>query len=216
MKLSHTVRRGAAALVLAAAVVPAVATASFASGPSAPASPVANPLTSANRALGASWTESSTGAISYKATATSAGKPTRTCVTHNLSCHIKSLVNGVVYVVSVTASNVGGTSAPSNSVSATVGVATSPLSVHAASEKASALVFWAPPIASGVSGITGYTATANPGGASCSTSGTLLNPPARTCVIPLLTSGTKYTVTVVATNAYGASSPSKPTTVTAG
>jgi hypothetical protein len=215
MKMSTSLRRGAAALVVAAAVVPAVATASFATGPSAPAAPVANALVSGNRFLAVSWTESSTGAISFKATATSAGKPSRSCVTHALGCHVPALINGVVYVVSVTATNAGGKSPASNAVSSFVGVATAPLSVHATAAKASAVVFWAPPIASGVSGITGYVATAEPGGSSCPTTGTLLNPPARTCVIPLLTSGVKYTITVVAQNAYGFSPPSKQTSVTA-
>jgi hypothetical protein len=214
MRLRPVIRRGAAALVVAAAIVPAVATASFATGPSAPAAPALNPLVSGNRSLTASWTESSSGAITFKAVATAPGKPKRACVTKTDECRVGALVNGVVYTVTVTATNAGG-STPSNTVSGTAGVATAPLSVHARAGKAQATVFWAPPIASGVSGITGYTATANPGGFSCSTSGTLLTPPARTCIIAGLTSGTKYTVTVVASNAYGASAPSRPTSVTA-
>ncbi len=50
-------------------------------------------------------------------------------------------------------------------------------------------------------GIAGYTATASPGGASCTTSST-------SCVITGLTNGTTYTFVVRAINAVGPSSPS--------
>ena len=127
------------------------------------------------------------------------------------SCSITALTNGVVYDVTVTAKNKGGTSAPSTPASAIVGVPGAPRSVHATAGTASATIRWAPPKASGVTHVTSYMATAQPGGLSCSTSGTK---PARTCVISGLSPGTKYTVTVTATNAYGTGVPSKPATVT--
>ena len=96
-----------------------------------------------------------------------------------------------------------------------VGVPGAPLSIHATAGVASATIRWAPPKASGVTHVTSYMATATPGGFSCSTAGTLTALPARTCVISGLTTGTKYQITVTATNAYGTGSPSKAATVTA-
>ncbi len=55
---------------------------------------------------------------------------------------------------------------------------------------------WTAPASTGGSAITGYTATASPGGATCTTTGT-------SCTITALTNGTTYTVTVTATNAAG-------------
>ncbi len=61
----------------------------------------------------------------------------------------------------------------------------------------------------GGSPITGYTATADPGGATCTTDGD-----GRTCEITGLTNGTAYTFTVTATNAIGTSTDCTPTNVT--
>jgi hypothetical protein len=66
-------------------------------------------------------------------------------------------------------------------------------------------VYWDPPASDGGSPITAYTATANPGGATCSTTD------AEVCtfldgIIP----GIEYTITVVATNAIGDGPPSAP------
>jgi hypothetical protein len=207
-------KRGAVGAAIAIAAVPAFASASSASVGhiAAPASPAAVALSSGNRALGVSWTEASTGAITFRATARATGKATKSCTTKMLKCSITSLVNGVVYDVTVTAKNAGGTSAPSAAVSGIVGVPGAPLSVHTTAGIASATIGWATPKASGVTHVTSYMATAQPGGFSCSTTGSA---PARSCTIAGLTTGTKYTVTVTATNAYGTGSPSKPATVTA-
>jgi len=213
MRISGVMKRGAVGAAIAMAAIPAFASASSASigHIAAPASPVIAALASGNRSLGVSWTESSTGAITFTATATATGKATKSCSTKKLACSITSLVNGVVYAVTVTAKNSGGTSAPSTAASAIVGVPSAPNSVHATAGTASATIKWAPPKASGVTHVTSYMATAQPGGFSCSTTG---SSPARTCVIAGLTPGTKYTVTVTATNAYGTGVPSKPATVT--
>jgi hypothetical protein len=74
----------------------------------------------------------------------------------------------------------------------------------------SALVSWTAPADTGRSPITGYVATAAPGGQSCSTTG------ATSCIVTGLTPGTAYTFTVVAKNAVGssgASAPSSPVTL---
>ena len=63
---------------------------------------------------------------------------------------------------------------------------------------------WQPPADLGSGTLVGYTATASPGGATCTTAG------ATTCTITGLTDGTPYTVTVVVTTTVGASSPSTP------
>jgi sugar lactone lactonase YvrE len=76
---------------------------------------------------------------------------------------------------------------------------------------ASIAVTWSAPAANG-SPIIGYTATATPGGATCTTTGAL------SCTITGLTNGTAHTVTVTATNAIGsstASPASDPATPTA-
>jgi hypothetical protein len=66
-------------------------------------------------------------------------------------------------------------------------------------------------VSDGGSPITGYTVTASPGGATCSTAGT------RSCTVTGLLNGTAYTFTVRATNSVGtgpASAPSAPVTPT--
>jgi len=212
----RSLKLGIAVAAIALATGPALASASFASGrptTPAPASPAGVSLVSGNRSLAVAWTETSTGSITFTATAKSAGQSTRSCSSHTLNCNIAALVNGVVYDVTVVAKNTGGTSAPSADATSIVGVPGRPLSVHAAGSSAAVTVKWAPPVASGVTNVTSYMATANPGGFSCSSSGTVLAPPARTCVISGLSAATKYTVTVTATNAYGTGLPSKPVSV---
>lgn len=73
-------------------------------------------------------------------------------------------------------------------------------------------VNWTAPTADGGSAVTGFTATADPGGQEC-TASTLM------CTVTGLTNGTPYTFTVRATNLVGpgaASSPSGPVTPQAG
>lgn len=82
-----------------------------------------------------------------------------------------------------------------------------PTGVTARVGNASAQVFWGSASVN-LSPVTGYVATASPGGASCSTPAYLLS-----CVVPGLTNGVPYTFTVTASNAYGmspASAPSAP------
>jgi hypothetical protein len=81
-----------------------------------------------------------------------------------------------------------------------------PTTVTAVGYNESAGVFWHAP-ATGVAP-TGYTATASPGGAHCSTTGAL------SCTVETLTNGTPYTFTVVATTAMATSDPSDPASAT--
>jgi hypothetical protein len=209
MSTLRTSKLAGLAVALAIVGAPLVASSAYAAG-SPPASPSISAIVSHNRALTVSWTESSTGSITYKATATAPHRKNHSCTTKALKCTISSLVNGVQYSVSVVASNASGKSAPSAPMTATVGVPGAPLSVHATAGKGQASVRWAPPAASGVSAITGYTATASDGTNTftCSTTG------ARSCTITGLTKGTTYSITAVASNKYGSGPASKAVKVT--
>jgi hypothetical protein len=83
-----------------------------------------------------------------------------------------------------------------------------PTSVSATPYNNSAAVEWTPPVSDGYRPITGYVATAAPGGAACSTTGAL------SCTVENLTNGTPYTLTVRAVNALGPSDPSDPASAT--
>jgi len=86
-----------------------------------------------------------------------------------------------------------------------------PTAVTAAGGDRRAVVSWTPPGDDGNAPITGYTATAAPGGQGCVTAGT-------GCTITGLKNGVTYTVTVTAGNRLGtgpASTPSHPVTPTA-
>ena len=86
-----------------------------------------------------------------------------------------------------------------------------PLNVAARPGDGHALVLWDPPADAGSAPVSGYTVTANPGGATCTTD-------QRECIVAGLTNGTAYTFTVVARNPIGegpASAPSAAITPTA-
>ncbi len=85
----------------------------------------------------------------------------------------------------------------------------SPTGVTGTAGDARVSVSWVAPADAGTSPITGYTATAAPGGATCTTTG------ATACTVTGLTNGTSYTFTVTATNVVGtgpASAASAPVT----
>ncbi|CAB4823275.1 unannotated protein [freshwater metagenome] len=77
-----------------------------------------------------------------------------------------------------------------------------PSNVTATPGDAKSTISWAAPTNTGGSPITGYTATASPGGKSCTTT------TATSCTISGLANGTTYDVSVTASNAVGTSEPS--------
>ncbi|MEI8322575.1 MAG: S8 family serine peptidase [Actinomycetes bacterium] len=117
------------------------------------------------------------------------------------SCTINNLVNGTTYSVSVSASNSLGTGIPSTEIQ--VVPAAPPFAPSAPSAVAgdgAATVTWVAPV-NGGSAITSYTATAVPGGATCTTT-------ELSCTVKGLQNLSPYTFTVIATNAVGASATS--------
>ena len=187
------------------------------SSPSAPVTPSAAPVPPSgivaapgDGSVQVSWeapySEGGSAITSYTATASPGGK-TCTWTTGPLECTVTGLTNGVTYTFTVTATNAQGTSLPS-AVSWPVIPGTvpgAPTEVAAVPGDGSALVEWLEPIAEGAGPITGYTATASPGGNTCTwTSGD------DSCTITGLTNGVSYTFTVTATNAQGTGASSAP------
>jgi hypothetical protein len=96
---------------------------------------------------------------------------------------------------------------PTSSQSAAVtpyALAGKPTNVTVTAGNAQATISWTAPASLGSGALTGYTATASPGGATCTTTG------ATSCTVTGLTNGTAYTVTVVARTTAGDSAPSAP------
>ena len=85
----------------------------------------------------------------------------------------------------------------------TICYSAAPNAVSASAGNASATVSWALPDSDGGSAITGYTATLNPGGLTCTTDAA-----GRNCSVGNLTNGTTYSVSVTAINILGAGIPS--------
>lgn len=84
-----------------------------------------------------------------------------------------------------------------------------PTSVSARAGVNSAKVTWQPPTDDGGAALTAYTATATPGGQTCTTSGS-----GRSCYVTGLANGQPYSFAVVATNPGGTSEPASTGTVT--
>jgi hypothetical protein len=118
------------------------------------------------------------------------------CTSTTTSCVLTGLSNGTTYSIKVYAENLVG-AGPTRSVSATpVGRPEPPQSVVALPGDRQVTVSWQPGT-NGGSPITGYTATANPSGQTCTTSGQL------TCQISNLTNGSSYSISVASRNVYG-------------
>ncbi len=143
----------------------------------------------------------------------------RTCAwsTGPLACTVSSLTNGTAYSFTVTATNgVGTGSASDPSTPVTPTAATSPdapTGVQAVGGSGSAIVSWSAATPNR-SPIIHYTATASPGGRTCTWSSGALS-----CLITGLADGATYGITVTATNGVGegpASSPAVSVTVRKG
>ena len=123
-----------------------------------------------------------------------------TCTTDaaGRSCTVGNLTNGTSYSVSVTATNSLGTGIPSTEIQVVPAtVPSAPSAPSAVAGDGSATVTWGAP-ANGGSAITSYTATAVPGGATCTST-------ELTCTIAGLQNLLSYTFSVVAINVMGTS-----------
>lgn len=129
-----------------------------------------------------------------------------TCATTgDTSCTITGLTNGTSYTFTVTATNDGGSSSASDPSAGVTPFTTAdaPTNVNATAGDTQATISWSAPSFDGGSSITGYTVTASPGGATCTTSA-----PSTECIVTGLTNGITYSFTVTATNAAGTSAAS--------
>ncbi len=181
--------------------------------PRAPASPTNVVAKSAQFGADVSWTapaDSGTSAISrYTVIAAPGGKRSQTFGT--TQTRFSDLTDGTRYTFTVIATNSAGDSpesAPSSPVVAGGTVPEAPRAVKAHAVAGYVLVEWDEPESDGGRVVTGYTVTAEPGGAT-------LQSVIRNARFTTLTAGTAYRFTVVATNAKGdgpASAPSAPVT----
>lgn len=139
--------------------------------------------------------------ISYRVSSTPGGL---SCTSKDLSCVVSGLTNGQAYTFRAVAISTGGESGVSDSsIPVTpADVPGPPLSVTANGATRALTASWAPPADHGGASVTGYTATAAPGGRSCTTDANT-----RQCTIDGLTKRA-YTVSVTATNRIGVSQAS--------
>jgi Tol biopolymer transport system component len=175
----------------------------------APGAPTGVAATAGNGSARVTWTapaDDGGSTISrYTATASPGGESC-TWTSGELACTITGLTGGTAYAVTVTATNLAGTSAASSATSVTpTGGPGAPTAASATAGLLRAVVMWKAPADTG-GGITGYTATASPGGATCTTTGAL------TCTITGLLNTKAYTITITARSAGGTGTASKATT----
>lgn len=119
------------------------------------------------------------------------------------------LANGTTYAMVLRPVQGQATGLPSNVVLATpiggLRPPGAPGAVVAWASFQAAVVDWLPPADDGGAGVVSYTATAQPGGASCTVAA-----PAARCTIGNLANGVTYDVTVTATNSTGTGPASMP------
>jgi hypothetical protein len=154
---------------------------------------------------------------SYTATLTPSGKVCTTTAVGSVppgtSCTLTGLTNGTAYTVSVTATNVTGTSLATASTPTTPStIPNAPTLGVSVVGVGSIVVNWTAPASNGGSTISGYTATATSSNGGTSGSCTWTTGPL-TCTISGLTPGKSYTLSVIATNASGNSTAATSATV---
>lgn len=135
--------------------------------------------------------------VSYRVEASPAGA---TCTSRTTSCTVVGLVNGTAYSFRVRALSLeqAGEWSTWSAPVVPLGVPSPPTGVIAVAGDDTALVAWQAPADDGGSPITGYVATATPGGATCASAST-------SCTVSGLVNGTAYTFTVVASSVAGTS-----------
>jgi hypothetical protein len=169
----------------------------------APAVPSAVQGTRGDGQVTVSWTAPSDNnepITGYTVTAEPGGE---TCTaTSAVSCVVSGLTNGTSYAFTVTATNTMGTGSASSAINVTPATLPDAPSISSATAgDGQATVSWSAP-SDGGAALSGYTVTAAPGGATCTTTGAV------SCVVSGLTNGDHYTFTVTATNDVGNSNPS--------
>jgi predicted RNA-binding protein with TRAM domain len=172
--------------------------------PSAPGAPSATAYTDGSGQIAISWSApAANGATitNYQVQ----DNDLQTWQTSGTSLMIGGFSNGTSYQFEVQAYNSAGWGSYSGGSNWVIpyGPPGAPSAVTAAAGDGSATVSWQPAYDTG-SAITAYTATAAPGGQSCSTTGAL------SCTVTGLTNGATYTFTVQAANAAGAGQASSP------
>ena len=129
------------------------------------------------------------------------------CATSATSCTVSGLKPGRTYSVRVQAYNSVKAGPFTTPIGVEAGLPDPPTGVNGKSENGSAQLNWTPPVLNGAV-VSGYRATANPGGQTCTTKAA--SPPPTSCTVTGLVNGTPYTFTVTSTDVYGISVPSTP------
>ena len=142
------------------------------------------------------------GTVASYTAALSPGGQTCSVNVPTTACAFTGLTNAVTYSVSVVAtSEVGGSPAATGSGTPTDHTPGAPTGTTVAPAQQQVEVGWTAPASDGGSPVTGYTATATPADPglptrTCSAAGS-------PCTVTGLTDGSRYTVTVTASNLYG-------------
>ncbi len=174
-----------------------------------PAPPSAITIKRGDGALVVNWTApKDTGGsplTGYTVTASPGG--TTCSTTTAVTCTLEGLTNGTPYTISVSAVSAVGAGTASSTASAVTPATKpeAPENVAVLRGNGAVRVSWTAPTEDGGAKITSYTATAAPGNKACTSKKDL------TCTITGLTNGTAITITVLATNAIGAGTPSDET-----
>jgi hypothetical protein len=167
----------------------------------APEAPLNLVVGEMDRELAVNWTASSSvePVIDYTVTVASGGSPA-TCVTEQTQCNVPGLQNGVDYTVSVVARSIAGESEAVTGVGNPFTTPQPPSDLEVLRGNTELRVNWSAGDSGGRPALYS-TATANPSGVSCITTGS-------TCVLSGIPNGAAQTVTVVTRTIAGESAPS--------